>query len=109
MRKACMYVVLATLAAVALPAATASAATVTGVKAAIVPIPGFPETGNILGAGADIEVQGKLEGDELPGGLPLQTRKLVLYFPAGTKIDSTGFPTCTVSKLEALGPEGCPK
>ena len=78
-------------------------------KAAIVPIPGFPETGDILGAGADVEIEGKLEGNELPGGLPLQTRKLVLYFPAGTKIDPTGFPTCTVAKLEEVGPEGCPK
>ena len=108
MRRACMYAVLATLAAIALPAA-AQAATVTGVKAAIVPIPGFPETGDILGAGADVEIEGKLEGDELPGGLPLQTRKLVLYFPAGTKIDPQGFPTCTVAKLEEVGPEGCPK
>jgi hypothetical protein len=108
MRKAFIWMTLVALAVLALPA-LASAATVTGVKAAIVPIPGFPETGDILGAGADIEVQGKLEGNELPGGLPLQTRKLVVYFPAGTKIDPTGFPTCTVSKLEALGPEGCPK
>jgi hypothetical protein len=108
MRKACMYAVLAMLAAIALPVA-AQAATITGVKAAIVPIPGFPETGAILGAGADVEIEGKLEGDELPGGLPLQTRRLVLYFPAGTKIDPTGFPTCTKEKLEIKGPEGCPK
>ena len=108
MRRACRYAVLAMLAAIALPAA-ARAATVTGVKAAIVPIPGFPETGDILGAGADVEIEGRLEGNELPGGLPLQTRKLVLYFPAGTKIDPTGFPTCTVAKLEEVGPEGCPK
>jgi hypothetical protein len=108
MRKACMYMILVVLAVFGLPA-IASAATVTGVKAAIVPIPGFPETGDILGAGADVEIEGRLEGNELPGGLPLQTRKLVLYFPAGTKIDPTGFPTCTVVKLEEVGPEGCPK
>ncbi len=41
MRKACMYSGLVALAVLALPA-FASAATVTGVKAAIVPIPGFP-------------------------------------------------------------------
>jgi hypothetical protein len=108
MRKACMYMILVALAVLGLPA-LASAATVTGVKAAIVPIPGFPGTGDILGAGADVEIEGKLEGNELPGGLPLQTRKLVVYFPAGTKIDPTGFPTCTVVKLEEAGPEGCPK
>ena len=108
MRKAFIYVVLAALAVLGLPA-LASAATVTGVKAAIVPIPGFAETGNILGAGAEVEIEGKLEGDELPGGLPLQTRRLVLYFPAGTKIDPTGFPTCSVSRLEEDGPQGCPK
>jgi hypothetical protein len=39
----------------------------------------------------------------------LQTRRLVLYFPAGTRIDPQGFPTCTVVKLEEVGPEGCPK
>ena len=103
-----MYFVLAALAVLCLPA-LASAATITGVKAAIKPIPGFPETGDILGAGAEVEVEGKLEGNELVGGLPLQTRKLVLYFPAGTKISSAGFPTCTVAKLEIDGPEGCPK
>jgi hypothetical protein len=108
MRKAPMYLTLIVLAVLGLPAA-ASAATVTGVKAKILPIPGFPETGDILGAGADVEIEGKLEGNELPGGLPLQTRRLVVYFPAGTKIDPTGFPTCTVAKLEQLGPEGCPK
>jgi hypothetical protein len=103
-----VYMILAVLAVLALPAA-AQAAQVTGVKAAIVPIPGFAETGNILGAGADVEIEGKLEGDELPGGLPLQTRRLVLYFPAGTKIDPAGFPTCTAEKLEIKGPEGCSK
>ncbi len=108
MRRACMYLVLIVLVILALPA-LASAAVVSGVRAAIVPIPGFPGTGDILGAGADVEIEGRLEGDELPGGLPLQTRRLVLYFPAGTKIDPTGFPTCTVAKLEELGPEGCPK
>ena len=56
MRKASQYVVLIVLAVIALPAA-AQAATVTGVKAAIVPIPGFPETGNILGAGADVHLR----------------------------------------------------
>jgi hypothetical protein len=108
MRRACTYLILVALAVLGLPA-VASAATVTGVKAAILPIPGFPETGDILGAGALVEIQGKLEGNELPGGLPLQTRKLVVYFPAGTKIDPTGFPTCTAAKLEIDGPEGCPK
>jgi hypothetical protein len=108
MRNICIYGVLAALAVFGL-SGVASAATITGVKAAIVPIPGFPETGDILGAGADVEIEGKLEGDELPGGLPLQTRRLALYFPAGTKIDPAGFPTCTKEKLEIKGPEGCPK
>jgi hypothetical protein len=108
MRKVRVYMILTGLAVLALPGA-ARAATITGVKAAIKPIPGFPETGAILGAGADVEIEGKLEGDELPGGLPLQTRRLVLYFPAGTKIDPTGFPTCTKETLEIKGPEGCPK
>jgi hypothetical protein len=108
MRKAPIYLTLVALGILGLPGA-APAATVTGVKASIKPIPGFPETGNILGAGAEVEIEGRLEGNELPGGLPLQTRRLAIYFPAGTKIDPTGFPTCTVAKLEVSGPEGCPK
>jgi hypothetical protein len=108
LRKAPMCVVLIALAVLGLPA-IASAAIVTGVKARIKPIPGFPETGDILGAGALVELEGKLEGNELTGGLPSQTRRLVVYFPAGTKINPTGFPTCTVAKLEIDGPEGCPK
>ncbi len=108
MRRTLMCSVLLALVAVGLPAA-AQAAQVTGVKAAIRPIPGFPGTGAILGAGAEVENEGKLEGDELPGGLPLQTRRLVIYFPAGTKIDPKGFPTCTAATLEIKGPEGCPK
>jgi hypothetical protein len=102
-----MYLTLIALAVLGLPAA-ASAATVTGVKAAIKPIPGFPETGNILGAGALVEIEGKLEGTEFPGGLPAPVRKLVIEFPAGTKISATGFPSCTVAKLEKDGPQGCP-
>ena len=108
MRKASMYLIPIALAVLGLPT-LASAATITGVKARILPIPGFPETGAILGAGADIELEGRLEGDELPGGLPSQTRRLVVYFPAGTKIDPQGFPTCTAAKLEQIGPTGCPK
>jgi hypothetical protein len=108
MRRTSMYLVLVALIVLGV-SGVASAAVVTGVRAAIKPIPGFPGTGDILGAGAQVEIEGRLEGNELPGGLPLQTRRLVLYFPAGTKIDPTGFPTCTVAKLEQVGPEGCPK
>lgn len=108
MRRASMYLIPIALAVLGLPA-FAAAATVTGVKAKILPIPGFPGTGDILGAGADVEIEGKLEGDELPGGLPSQTRRIVVYFPAGAKIDPQGFPTCTAAKLEQLGPVGCPK
>jgi hypothetical protein len=108
MRKATLSFIPILLAVLGLPA-LASAATVTGVHARILPIPGFSGTGNKLGAGADVEIEGRLEGNELPGGLPSQTRKLVVYFPKGTKIDPQGFPTCTATKLEQDGPEGCPR
>jgi hypothetical protein len=108
MRKAWVCSILVVLGILGSPA-VAPAATITGVKASITPIPGFPETGNILGAGALVELEGRLEGTEEIGGLPSQTRKLVVYFPAGTKISSAGFPTCNVAKLENLGPSGCPK
>lgn len=107
LRKAPIYLTLIALAVLGLPAA-ASAATITGVKVSIKQIPGFPESGYKLGDGALIEVEGKLEGTEFPGGLPAPVRKVVLDFPAGTKINSAGFPTCTVAKLEIDGPQGCP-
>jgi hypothetical protein len=77
-------------------------------KSTAIPIPGFPGTGNILGAGAEVEVQSTITGTEY-GGFPSPLVLLTIDSPAGTKVDSRGFATCAQAVLEADGPEGCPK
>ena len=77
-------------------------------KSTAIPIPGFPGTGNILGAGTEVEVQSTITGTEY-GGFPSPLVLLTIDSPAGTKVDSHGFATCAQAVLEADGPEGCPK
>src|SRR5271166_3431576 len=68
MRRASTCLALLGLAVLGLPAA-ASAAPVVTFKAKAVPIPGFPHTGNILGAGAAEQVEWTIKGTEY-GGFP---------------------------------------
>ena len=72
------------------------------------PIPGFPGTGNILGAGAAVEAQFTIAGTEY-GGFPSPLTELNVYAPDGVKVASTGFATCAQSTLEAGGASACPK
>jgi hypothetical protein len=94
-----------TLASLAPVAVAAPAVTF---KATAVPIPGFPGTGNILGAGAEVETEATISGTEY-GGFPSPLVLLTIDSPAGTKVDSNGFATCTQAVLESDGPQGCPK
>lgn len=89
-------------------AAGAAAAPLATFKAYAIPIPGFPRTGNILGAPAEIETRVTIGGSEY-GGFPSPLVGLSLYAPAGFKVNPTGFSTCATSVLEATGPSGCPK
>jgi hypothetical protein len=95
--------------ALALPGAASAAPTVK-FKAKAVPIPGFPHTGNIFGAGAAVEAEYEISGTEY-GGFPPPLIHVNFYLPAGTKLHPTGFPTCATSVLEpsGKGPSGCPK
>ena len=86
----------------------AGAAPVVTFKVKPQPIPGFPGTGNILGAGAQVAVQDTISGTEY-GGFPSPLVLLSILAPAGTKIDSTGFATCSPAALENVGPSACPK
>jgi hypothetical protein len=95
------------LTALTLPAMAAATPTVS-LKAAIKPIPGFPHTGNILGAGASLETEIKIEGSEYAGGPPPVT-EVKGYFPKGTKINTKGFTTCSAGALERMGTAGCSK
>jgi hypothetical protein len=110
LRGALTRLALLALAPVALAslAPVAAAAPVVTFKATAVPIPGFPGTGNILGAGADVEFQSTIAGTEY-GGFPSPLVLLTIDSPAGTKVSSAGFATCAQTVLEADGPQGCPK
>jgi hypothetical protein len=111
MRKAssCLAVLGLAVLALALPGVAAATPTVT-FKAAAVPIPGFPHTGNIKGAGAAVEAEFHISGTEY-GGFPPPLTHVNVFLPAGTKLHPTGFPTCNPSVLEpsGVGPKGCPK
>jgi hypothetical protein len=95
--------------ALALPG-VASAVPTVQFKAKAVPIPGFPHTGNIKGAGAAVEAEYKISGTEY-GGFPPPLIHVNFYLPAGVKLHPSGFPTCKLSILEPSGPgpKKCPK
>jgi hypothetical protein len=102
-------VVLAMLALVSLAlASSAAAAPAVTLKLKVLPIPGFPGTGNILGAGADVEVQVTISGTEY-GGYPSPLTGINLYAPSGARFTVAGFATCADAVLEAAGGAGCPK
>ena len=71
-----------------------------------VPIPGFPRTGNILGAGADLRVEYGISGSEYAASPP-PLIGINLYLPRGSVLHSSGFPTCPTATLEQVGPPGC--
>ncbi len=89
-------------------ASTAIAAPVATLKVTPIPIPGFPGTGDILGAAAEVEVQVTIKGNEY-GGFPSPLVGASFYAPAGVKVTPKGFGNCASAVLEASGPRGCPK
>ncbi len=108
MRRASTCLALLGLAILALPAFATAAPTVTlSVKA--VPIPGFPGTGNHLGAGAAVEAHFTIAGNEVAPGVPSQLSGVNFYLPKGTKLTTSGFVTCPEATLTNVGPEACPK
>ena len=72
------------------------------------PIPGFPHTGNILGAGTDVETEYQITGTEYQGSPP-PIIGVNVYLPKGSILHPSGFPTCTTATLEQFGPIKCPK
>ena len=105
------------VAAVAVPALATAAPAVT-FKARAVPIPkpggGFyPHTGNILGAGAALQAEFTISGSGYgatpqnpAGGVP-PLSGVNFYLPAGAKINSRGFGSCSATTLNNTGPVGC--
>jgi hypothetical protein len=107
MRKASTCVAVLALALLAVPSVAAAAPTVK-FKAEAVPIPGFPHTGNILGAGSAVQAEYQISGTEYFGSPP-PIIGINFYLPSGTKLHPNGFPTCSEEVVRNKGPIGCPK
>lgn len=107
MRRAFSRMAVLALAVMALPA-VASAAPTVKFKAKAVPISGFRGTGNILGAGAADQAEYAISGTEYLGSPP-PVIGVNVFLPKGTKLHTTGFPTCSKATLEQFGPIKCPK
>jgi hypothetical protein len=107
MRRASICLAVLGLAVLALPAVASAIPTVT-FKAEAVPIPGYKGTGNILGAGAALQAEYTIVGNEY-GGAPPPIDHVNFYLPSGAKLHTSGFPTCTKTVLEEKGPIGCSK
>ncbi len=100
--------VLGLVAAFALPAAASAAPTIS-IKAKAVPIPGFPGTGNFYGKGAAVEAELEIKGTEY-GGHPAPLIGVNFWLPKGSKINSSGFATCTKELVEKeKEPKSCSK
>lgn len=89
---------------------TAGAVPTVKFKAAAVPIPGFRSTGNIYGGGAALAIELTIEGTEY-GGYPPPLLGITISLPKGTKLRSSGLPTCPLATLESSGqgPSACPR
>jgi hypothetical protein len=107
MRRASTCLAVLGLALLALPG-VASALPTVKFKAEAVPIPGYPHTGNILGAGTALKAEYEISGTEYLGSPP-PVIGVNFYLPTGSKLHPTGFPTCTAATLEQFGPIKCAK
>jgi len=115
---------LGSLAVLGLPAAASAAPPTFSFKAKAVPIPKpgggtYPHTGNILpskgGKGTALEANFVITGSGYgataqnpAGGIP-PLAQVNFFLPAGAKINSSGFSTCSESTLKNTGPSGCSK
>jgi hypothetical protein len=90
--------------------AVASATPEVKFKAVAVPIPGYPETGNLFNAGAAIEAEYHITSTEYLGAPP-PLKGINFFLPAGVKLHNKGWPTCAKSVLEPTGrgPGACPR
>jgi hypothetical protein len=86
----------------------ASAAPTVALQAAFDPIPGVPESGDILGAGASLQAEFEIAGTEYFGSPP-PIIGIDVYLPKGTTVDPGGFPTCSEEVIKQYGPIRCPQ
>ena len=108
MRRASTCLAVLGVALVALTGVASAAPTVT-FKATAVPIKGYAHTGNIFGAGAAVQAEYKISGQEY-GGFPPPLIGINFYLPGGAKLHPTGFKTCPTKVIaEEKEPAKCPK
>jgi hypothetical protein len=108
LRRASLCIALIGALALGVTGVASAAPTLTLVSKAV-PIPGWPHTGNFLGAGAADEFNVTIHGTEAQGGVPSQVIGVKTWLPKGTVLHPAGFTTCSPSVLENVGPSGCPK
>ncbi len=106
MRRASTCVAALALALLALPCVALATPTV-AFKLQAVPIPRFPHTGNILGAGADAKFEYTIGGSEYFGDAP-PIIAANFYAPAGAVAHTERFPTCPEAIILNVGPNACP-
>jgi hypothetical protein len=107
-RKALLGLALVVGGLAVLPAVASATPKVT-LKAVPIPLKGIPGSGDILGAPAAVEFEFTIRGTEVTGDAPSQLRGVNVFAPAGVKLTTKGFVTCTLKILEEKGPEACPK
>ncbi len=109
MRRAATFFALVAIVLIVCTGVSVAAPTVR-IRGEAVPIPGFPHTGNIYGAGAAVKAEVEISGTEY-GGFPPPLIGVNVFFPKGTKLHPAGFPTCAKANLEGAGrgPSACPK
>jgi hypothetical protein len=105
MRRASVCLALLGLVVLCQPVCASAAPAVT-FKAVAVPIPGFAHTGNILGAGTALKIEYRISGTEY-GGFPPPLIGINFFTPAGSRINTKGFATCSPAALEKTGPSAC--
>jgi len=120
MRRALTCLALLGLAVVGVPAVASAAPTaqISSFKAQAVAIPKpgggvWPKTGNCLGCGAAVEAEYQITGagygvttQNPAGGIP-PISQVNFFLPAGAKINSNGFGSCSAATLRNVGPSGC--
>jgi len=97
MRRASTYLAVLGLAVLAFPAAASATKPTVTLKAIAAPIPGFPHTGDILGAGTALKTEFTIKGTEYGGRFPSPLTGVTVSLPKGAKIHSQGFPTCAAA------------
>lgn len=107
MRRASTCLALCGLALMGLTGVASAAPTIT-LKGEAIPIPGIPNSGNKLGAPAALKTEFTISGTEY-GGFPPPLIGVKFYGPAGAKLVTAGFATCSPAVLEKTGPSGCSK